>query len=275
MKVVGDFVENYRQDLPSELGLLSLFDPRTGAPDRGPRRERHHRHAHRRGDRVGAKLPGQAGCQDARPHRRARDRLLERAAARLAVRLRDDPRAFAPPRQPRGFRRGGSLATSARRSSRRDDWRSCVEGADIVVEASRLHRAAAAAADRVDQAGRAGDPVRDDERRGALPYRHHVEDRGRRLGPVRDREVRGAARARRGGQADAGECCTRSSARSSPGCGPAARTTTETILFWHRGLSLSDIALGQAMLAKAAAMGVGQQAAVRMSEPSYALGSRG
>ena len=33
----------------------------------------------------------------------------------------------------------------------------------------------------------------------------------------------------------------------------------ETILFWHRGLSLSDIALGHAMLAKARRMNVGQQ----------------
>jgi ornithine cyclodeaminase len=32
----------------------------------------------------------------------------------------------------------------------------------------------------------------------------------------------------------------------------------ETILFWHRGLSLSDIALGHALLAKAARQGLGQ-----------------
>ena len=33
----------------------------------------------------------------------------------------------------------------------------------------------------------------------------------------------------------------------------------ETILFWHRGLSLSDIALGAAMLDKAAGLGIGQR----------------
>jgi ornithine cyclodeaminase/alanine dehydrogenase-like protein (mu-crystallin family) len=32
----------------------------------------------------------------------------------------------------------------------------------------------------------------------------------------------------------------------------------ETILFWHRGLSLSDIALGAMMLDKAARLGIGQ-----------------
>ena len=32
----------------------------------------------------------------------------------------------------------------------------------------------------------------------------------------------------------------------------------ETILFWHRGLSLSDVALGAAMLDKAARLDIGQ-----------------
>ena len=32
VKVVGDFVANYAQGLPSELGLLTLYDPATGVP---------------------------------------------------------------------------------------------------------------------------------------------------------------------------------------------------------------------------------------------------
>jgi ornithine cyclodeaminase len=32
IKVVGDFVENYARGLPSELGLLTLYDPETGIP---------------------------------------------------------------------------------------------------------------------------------------------------------------------------------------------------------------------------------------------------
>lgn len=31
------------------------------------------------------------------------------------------------------------------------------------------------------------------------------------------------------------------------------------LLFWHRGLGTTDIALGQAMLAKAARLGLGQR----------------
>ena len=32
VKVVGDFVPNYKQNRPSEYGLLTLFDPHMGAP---------------------------------------------------------------------------------------------------------------------------------------------------------------------------------------------------------------------------------------------------
>jgi len=43
------------------------------------------------------------------------------------------------------------------------------------------------------------------------------------------------------------------------GLRPGRESEQETILFWHRGLSLSDIALGHAFLAKAASIGVGQR----------------
>ena len=40
---------------------------------------------------------------------------------------------------------------------------------------------------------------------------------------------------------------------------PGREREDETILLWHRGLSLSDIALGAAMLAKAKRLGIGQR----------------
>ena len=43
------------------------------------------------------------------------------------------------------------------------------------------------------------------------------------------------------------------------GAKPGRESSDETILLWHRGLSLSDIALGDAMLCKARALGVGQR----------------
>ena len=40
---------------------------------------------------------------------------------------------------------------------------------------------------------------------------------------------------------------------------PGRERAEETILFWHRGLSLADIALGAAMLSKAGQRGIGQR----------------
>jgi alanine dehydrogenase len=43
------------------------------------------------------------------------------------------------------------------------------------------------------------------------------------------------------------------------GLRPGRESAGETILLWHRGLSLSDIALGHAMLEKAAHLGIGHR----------------
>ena len=138
------------------------------------------------------------------------------------------------------------------------DWRSCAEGADIVVEASRLS---------------APEPLLRTEwiKPGALvvPYgtmsavelsltdimsKIVVDD----WGQCADRQVRRAARPRRGRQADRGQPARRAWA-DRRGTAAGRENGQETILFWHRGLSLSDIALGHALLAKAASLGAGQR----------------
>jgi ornithine cyclodeaminase len=43
------------------------------------------------------------------------------------------------------------------------------------------------------------------------------------------------------------------------GLKPGRERDDETILLWHRGLSITDIALGHALLTKAGAMGLGQR----------------
>ena len=43
------------------------------------------------------------------------------------------------------------------------------------------------------------------------------------------------------------------------GLKPGRESDRETILFWHRGLSITDVAVGHAMLEKARRMGLGQQ----------------
>ena len=138
-----------------------------------------------------------------------------------------------------------------------DDWQSCLEGADILVEASRLV---------------APEPLFKTAwvKKGAcvVPYGTNsalelsltdvmdkilVDDWGQaRAGKL------GALRAHvdAGKLSEAtlyGELCEVVAGRK-----PGRQSADETILFWHRGLSLSDIALGHAMLQKAAANRIGQ-----------------
>jgi ornithine cyclodeaminase len=138
-----------------------------------------------------------------------------------------------------------------------DDWESCVRGADIVVEASRLDQPA---------------PLLKTEwiRKGAcvIPYgtmsavelsltdimdKMVMDDWGQaRSGPF------GALRA----HVDSGRLhegnLHAELGQIVAGLKPGRESDAETNLFWHRGLSLSDIALGAFMLRKATARGIGQ-----------------
>ena len=82
VKVVGDYVENYRAGLPSELALVTLYDPRSGVPlaivDATEITER------RTGalTALGARQLARAGLEGARAHRRSRHCVLERDHAR-------------------------------------------------------------------------------------------------------------------------------------------------------------------------------------------------
>ena len=255
VKVVGDFVANHELGLPSELGLLTLFDPRTGAPravvDASLLTDM------RTGavTAIGARLLARKGS-------RTLAHIGARGAAYWNVRLLDGIFDFETIRV--HSRRPESRDAFAARLSAdlgkevvaTDDWRSCVEGADIVVEASRLS---------------APEPLLRTEwiAPGALvvPYgtmsavelsltdvasKVVVDDWGQcASGPF------GALRA----HVDAGRL-TRETLHAELGEIVAGRAAgrerdDETIVLWHRGLSLSDIALGSAMLAKAAALGIG------------------
>ena len=183
-----------------------------------------------------------------------------------SVRLRRDPRAFAPAESRDAF--AERLVARPRQAGGRDRRLG-------IVRARRRHRrrgvapaaAAAAAAHGMDQARRVRGPLRHDERRRALAHRHHGQDGRRRLGPVQGGTVRQPARARRSGQAVRSARCTPSWARSSPAASRGRERDDETILLWHRGLSLSDIALGAAMLAQGAAHGHRAALALSMSAP--------
>ena len=257
VKIVGDYVENYERDLPSEMALLNLFDPRTGMPvailDATAITEM----------RTGA-LTALGAKYLAPKHPRILGHVGARGTAYWNVRLLDRLFDFAEIRV--HSRRPESRAAFAQKLSDDlgkpvqavDGWQACLEGADIMVEASRLDRPT---------------PLFKTAwiRKGALviPYgtMSAVELS---LTDVMDKIVVddwGQARAGKLGalraHVDSGrlneatlhaELCEIAVGRK-----PGREHDDETILFWHRGLSLSDIALGHTMLAKARKMGLGQQ----------------
>jgi ornithine cyclodeaminase/alanine dehydrogenase-like protein (mu-crystallin family) len=257
VKVVGDFVGNYTRGLPSELGLLCLFDPGTGAPV-----------AVIDASGITEMRTGAVTAVGARYLAPARPRVLGHIGARGSaywnVRLLDRMFGFEEIRvhSRRPESREGFAARLSRELGKQvvatPGWRSCAEGADIVVEASRLS---------------VPEPMLRTEwiKPGALvvPYgtmsavelsltdimsKIVVDDWGQcatgKFGALRAHVEAGKLTAATL-HAELGQIVA--------GLRPGRESGQETILFWHRGLSLSDIALGHALLAKAASIGVGQR----------------
>lgn len=257
VKVVGDFVDNYREGRPSEYGMLALFDPRNGAPtailDAAGLTEM----------RTGA-LTALGAKHLARKDAKILGHIGARGTAYWNVRLTDalfdleEIRIHSRRPESRGAFAARLEADLGKPVIVTEDWRACVEGADIVVEASRLS---------------APEPLLKTDwiAPGALviPYgtmsavelsltdimaKIVVDDWGQaRAGAL------GALRA----HVDAGKLSEATLhaelGQIVAGLKPGRETAAETILFWHRGLSLSDIALGAAMLAKARRLGLGQK----------------
>lgn len=257
VKVVGDFHDNYLENRPSEYGLLTLFDPRTGAPvalldaaaitdmRTGALTALGARHL----ARQDSKVLGHIGARgSAYWNVRLLDRLFSFEEIRVHSRRMESRKAFAD-------RLEMDLGKPVRVV---DDWQSCVEGTDIVVEASRLTEPRPL----LKTAWIA---------KGALviPYgtKSALEDG---LTDIMDKIVVddwGQARAGSLGalrrHVDSGRLSEKNLhaelCEIAVGTKPGRETPEETILFWHRGMSLSDIALGKAMLEKAARLGIGQR----------------
>ena len=262
VKVVGDFVDNYRHGLPSEMGLLNLFDPATGQPvaviDAAGLTDMRTGAvtAHRRAPPC-AQVQRACSGTSARAARRTGTCACSTACSistRFAC-IRAGPKAAM--RSPRKLSRDLGKPVVAT-----DDWESCVRGADIVVEASRLStaRRRCCAPDWI-KPRRVRRALRHDERRRALAHRHHGQARRRRLGPVQGGPF-GSLRA----HVNAGKLSERTLhaelGEIVAGRKPGRERDDETILLWHRGLSLSDIALGAAMLERRSGMGIGQTVAL-------------
>lgn len=257
VKIVGDYVDNYKHGLPSEMALLNLFDPRTGMPRAlldataitdmrtGAVTALGAKYLARKGSRV----LGHIGARGtAYWNVRLLDHLFDFAEIRVHSRRKESRDAF-----------GATLSRDLGKNvTVTEDWESCLNGADIVVEASRLDKPTPLLKTAWVKKGAFVVPygtmsaielsltdimdklVVDDwgQCKGGTfgSLRAHVE-----AGKLSEATLHG----------ELGEIV----------CGKKAGRTSEdeTILFWHRGLSLSDIALGHAMLEKAARMGIGQK----------------
>lgn len=257
VKIVGDFVDNYKVGLPSELAILTLFDPRTGAPK-----------AILDASDITDMRTGAVTAIGAKYLARKDSKILGHIGARGTaywnVRLLNHLFDFDEIRV--HSRRLESRESFAERLSRdlgkpvvaTQDWRSCVEGADIVVEASRLDKPT---------------PLLKTDwiKKGAfvVPYgtmsavelsltdmmtKIVVDDWGQckagKFGSLRAHVETGRL-SEKSLYAELGEIVA--------GLKEGRRSEAETNLFWHRGLSLSDIALGHAMLEKAHRLGIGQR----------------
>lgn len=257
VKVVSDFVDNYKVGLPSEMALLNLFDPVNGKPlavvDATAITDM----------RTGA-VTALGAKYLARKNSKVLGHIGSRGTSYWNVRLLDSLYDFDEIRV--HSRRPESQQAFGERLSRDlgkpvkvvNDWESCVRGADIVVEASRLPEPT---------------PLLKTEwiKPGALvmPYgtmsavelsltdimsKVVVDD----WGQCRKGLPYGALRAHVDSDRITEENLHAELGQIVAGLKPGREHDDETILFWHRGLSTTDIALGHAMLEKARKMGLGQ-----------------
>lgn len=257
VKVIGDFVDNYKLGLPSEMGLLLLMDPMTGVPTAIV--DGSHLTDMRTGaiTAIGAKYLAPKSA-------RVLGHIGARGTAYWNVRLLDSLFGFDEIRV--HSRRPESREAFAQKLSAdlgkkiivTEDWQSCVEGADIVVEASRLSEPAPMLKTNWIKPGAFVVPYGTmsavelslTDIMSKLVVDDWGQCKGGPFGSLRA-HVEAGKLSEETLHAEMGEIVA--------GLKPGREREDETILFWHRGLSLSDIALGHFMLEKAKTMGLGQR----------------
>jgi alanine dehydrogenase len=257
VKVVGDFVDNYKQGLPSEMAVLMLFDPATGAPkailDAGGITDM----------RTGA-ITAIGAKYLARKDSKVLGHIGARGTAYWNVRLLNHLFDFDEIRV--HSRRKESRDAFAERLSHdlgkpviaTEDWESCVRGADIVVEASRLNEPTPLLKTAWIKPGAFVVPYGTmsavelslTDIMSKLVVDDWGQCKGGKFGSLRAHVETGRL-SETTLHAELGQIVA--------GLKPGRQSDDETTLFWHRGLSLSDIALGHAMLEKGARLGVGQR----------------
>ena len=257
VKIVGDYVDNYKRGLPSEMALLNLFNPETGMPlailDATAITDMRTGAMTALGakylGRSGSKTMGNIGARGSSYWNvRLLDHLFRFDEIRVHSRRPESREAF-------GARLEADLGKPVIVT---DNWRDCLDGADILVEASRLDERAELFKTAWIKKGATVIPYGTmSSLEFSLPDimdKIVIDDFGQfragKLGALRPQIDAGTVSE----ETVHGELC-----EIVTGAKPGRESDDETILFWHRGLSLSDIALGAAMLVKAKAMGIGQE----------------
>ena len=257
VKVVGDFVDNYQLGYPSELATLLLLDPAMGAP-------RAIIEASGITDMRTGAVTAVGAKYLARPGSKVLGHIGARGSSYWNVRLLDSLFQFdeirVHSRRPESRNAFADRLTQelGKRVVATEDWQSAIEGADIVVEASRLVAPEPLLRTRWIKPGALVMPygtqsaVEDDLT--DVMAKLVVDDWGQCAN-----SKWGALRS----HVDSGKLSVATlyaeMGQIVAGLKPGRESEDERILFWHRGLSLSDIALGHAMLEKAKRMGVGQR----------------
>jgi alanine dehydrogenase len=255
VKVVSDYIDNWQRDLPSEMALVNLFDARTGVPravvDATAITEM----------RTGAVTA--VGAKHLAPSNpRVLGHIGARGTAYWNVRLLDHLFDFdeirVHSRRPESRNAFGARLSQdlGKKVIVTEDWQSCLEGADIMVEASRLDTPTPLFKTSWIKPGALVIPygtvsaVEDDFT--DVMTKVVVDDWGQCLiGPFGclRRHIDGGKVTRESIHGELGQICA--------GLLPGRESDDETILLWHRGLSISDIALAHAMLEKADRMELG------------------
>ncbi|OUO94400.1 ornithine cyclodeaminase family protein [Cloacibacillus sp. An23] len=256
VKIVGDYVYNYKLGLPSEMSMLNLFSPETGAPyaviDATAITSMRTGAITAIGAKYLAKkknkVLGHLGCRGtAFWNVVLLDHLYDFDEIRINSRRRESMEAFAEALEARLHKK----ITIAK------DSEECLKGADIMVEATRLTEPQPLLKTEWVRPGNFvvpyGTICANEITLTDVMDKIVVDDWGQckeggKLGSLSP-HVRAGKLTEKTLYAELGEIVA--------GKKPGRENDDEKILFWHRGLSINDIALGQLYYEKALANGVG------------------
>jgi len=254
VKVVGDYVDNWKHGLPSEVALLTVYDPRTGVPlclmdatastwlRTGAVTGIGARHL----ARSDAKVVGHLG---------ARGTAFANISAIAACRKLEEVRVASARKETREVLARRIEAELGIRARPVATALEAAEGADIVVEATRLERPEVLIPEGALAPGALliayGWVMAVDPAFPTAADKFVVDDweqctKGGTFGGL----IADGRLQRRHLHAEIGEICA--------GLRPARESDAERIVFWHRGFAISDIVLGHWIHERARREGVGR-----------------